>query len=92
MDCSMLSPERKLGAVGWVVIVGFVAAWDTLTPDTLSAAFGRGCETRVGRILVPLVWGITTAHLFGKLPHRADPFYIVLGLAKGAATRPVKSG
>lgn len=92
MDCSMISPERKFGAIGWVVLVGFVAAWDILTPDSLSSAFSRGCKTPVGRIVVPALWGITTAHLFGKLPNKVDPFYIAIGFAKGATTRSVKSG
>lgn len=84
---SSLSPERKFGVVGWCLIAGFIVAWDVLTPDSLTAAFDSGCKTRVGRIVVPAIWGITTAHLFGGLPRKADPFYIALELAKNRRNR-----
>lgn len=62
--------DRHIGAIGWVCLAGFVLAWDVLSPETLSTVFGRHRK----HPLVVAAWAVTTAHLFGVLPKRYDPF------------------
>lgn len=66
------------GHYGWGLVTAVVLAWDLLSEDSLSAAFGRGVAGE-HRIKVTGIWLILTMHLFKKLPKRIDPFYLFLG-------------
>ena len=69
----------KSGIVGWALLSTFVLAWDygvalQLEGETLSTSFRRAARNPKGRWPVVVVWGVTTLHLFGRLPARYDPF------------------
>jgi hypothetical protein len=58
------------GTVGWLTLAVAVLVWDKRAEESLSHAFSRAPKP-----LTAVIWGITTAHLFGILPHQVDPFY-----------------
>lgn len=68
---------KHRGKWGWLLIGGVVVAWDLIANDSLSAAFGR-CDRKV----TATATAVTTLHLFGLLPKKCDPFYILLGIAR----------
>lgn len=70
--------RERVGTAGWVGLLGYVALWDTVAPETLTHAFKRyDTAIRVGTIAV------TAAHLMGAIPRRFDPFYIAADLMPG---------
>ena len=64
----------KAGTLGWAACGLGILAFDTLAPETMSSAFRRGLENHRTAIPVIGAWAITSAHLFGALPERIDPF------------------
>lgn len=74
--------------VGWLGLALYVAAWDYAMSGTEGSSLTYGfqhVQARRHRHLIALGWGITTLHLFGLLPRRADPF-IWAGQAFGRRT------
>lgn len=72
----------KSGTTGWVLLASFVVGWDIGVAlrgggETLSSSFRRALLHPKARWPVIVAWGITTAHLFGRLPRNLDPFYFV---------------
>lgn len=72
---------RKLpsnGAIGWWAVAAVVLAYDTWAiaggRETLSAAFRENVSHPTWRWLVLPMWLVTSLHLFGKIPHKCDPF------------------
>lgn len=69
----------KSGTTGWVLLAGFVVAWDyaawKIRGESLTSAFRKSVQHPVARWPVVLAWGVTTFHLFGWLDPRVDPFY-----------------
>lgn len=64
--------HERVGTAGWIGLIGYVALWDKIAPETLTHAFKRyDTAVRVGAVAV------TAAHLMGVIPRRIDPFYIV---------------
>lgn len=70
--------ERKTGKYAWAAIGAFVAAYDLLGNDTLTASFKRGAENSRTRPFVYGALGVTAAHLCGVIPREIDPFYMVI--------------
>lgn len=74
--------RERVGTAGWVGLMGYVALWDTVAPETLTHAFKRyDTAVRVGALAV------TTAHLMGAIPRRFDPFYMAADLMPGRADK-----
>jgi hypothetical protein len=70
--------ESNTGRWGWLGIAVGVAAFDALSPETLSHSFQRAPRAvRLGAI------AITAAHLLDALPRRVDPFYMAADLTTG---------
>lgn len=71
---------RVTATTGWVVIALYVTAWDFYMGrrgETLSAGFRAASRHPVTRWPVIVAWAITTAHLFGWIPDRVDPYRAV---------------
>ena len=56
------------GFNGWAAVIATVITAEILDARTMSSAF------RASAPVSYILWGITSAHLFGLLPKRADPF------------------
>lgn len=78
----MANAISKRGTLGWALTAATVAVWDFAADDTMSAAFERGLARPRGRFLVATAWVVLTAHLFGWLPDRYDPFAGLLKAVK----------
>lgn len=65
------------GAIGWAALAAGVLAWDLMAEETLTGAFRRARQHPAGLAAVAVTWGILTAHLFGALPRRMDPFVVI---------------
>lgn len=74
------------GATGWVITAGVVTAWDLLADETMSSAFERGVRHKLARPAVVASWAVLTAHLFGALPEKHDPFKIFIKRVRPRAT------
>jgi hypothetical protein len=74
--------QRMVGHLGWAALAGSVLAWDVVAPESLSHAFARGLENRYTRPLVIGAWAVTTAHLFRRLPEKADPFLLTINTCR----------
>jgi len=59
------------GFNGWAAVVVTVIIAEVMDTRTMSSAF------RAAAPVSHILWGITTAHLFGILPQKADPFNYV---------------
>jgi hypothetical protein len=70
------------GATGWAITAGVITAWDILAEETMSSAFTRSVKHPRTRPAVVASWAILTAHLFGALPERYDPFKIFIKRVK----------
>jgi len=64
----------RMGTLGWVACAAGVAIFDIVANETMSSAFRRGLENPKTAAPVIGAWAVTTAHLFGVLPERIDPF------------------
>ena len=69
-----LDNESKIGTAGWIAIAGVVGAWDVCANETLTNAYKRGREHRVGRYAVRLAALYTIAHLEDLIPEPFDMF------------------
>jgi hypothetical protein len=74
--------KRHPGIDGWLVVAAVVLAAEALDEKTMSAAF-KSLPWKVKLT----VWTITTLHLFGVLPRRADPFMWLAALPVPRRTR-----
>jgi len=64
----------RAGTLGWAALATGVLIFDVVAHETMSSAFRRGLNNP--RTAAPVIgaWAITTAHLFGVLPEKLDPF------------------
>lgn len=69
---------ERSGKYAWAAIGAFVAAYDLLSHDSLTASFRRGAENPITCPLVYGALGVTAAHLAGVLPRSIDPFYLLI--------------
>jgi hypothetical protein len=69
---------EKTGKYAWAAIGAFVALYDILGNDTLTASFKRGAENPRTKPLVYGALGVTALHLCGVIPREVDPFYLVI--------------
>lgn len=77
----------KGGELGWAAIGIFVAGFDILAPETLTAAFKRApLPVRLGAL------AITSAHLLDLIPHSVDPFYLLQDLLPPRESQPMVIG
>lgn len=72
----------RKGTTGWVALAAGVVAWDLTSDETLTHAFRRAREHPVSFAALIAGWTILTAHLFGVLPARVDPFIVTFHAAK----------
>lgn len=63
------------GAAGWVSVGAVVVIAELLDARTMSEAFRSASGHPVGGPVIFASWAILTAHLFGVLPARYDPFH-----------------
>lgn len=61
----------SLYVFGWDY--GIAGHW---TGETLSDAFRRATHDPVSRWPVVVAWTVTTAHLYGWIPEKFDPFHL----------------
>jgi hypothetical protein len=63
---------------GWAAVALVVIAWDALSAETLTGAFGKAREAHpVADAGVIVAWAALTGHLLGVLPRQADPFAVL---------------
>lgn len=55
--------HSNIGAIGWAGLVGGIAVWDALAPQTLSAFVHKMNREHHTRPLVGLALGVTALHL-----------------------------
>jgi hypothetical protein len=67
-------PKAAPGWNGWVAIGLVVVAAELLDGKTMSTAFKEAARHKRYGIPVTAAWLTLTAHLFGWLPPRFDPF------------------
>lgn len=65
------------GAIGWLVIVVYVAAWDGHPrTQTLSDAFYKAWSgNSIGKVVTLGSWAVVTVHLF--YPMKNDPINLI---------------
>jgi hypothetical protein len=69
----------RRGGTGWLWLVAAILTWDLLAEEdqTLSDAFRRTKSRPARAVAAGTAWGLLTAHLWGVLPSRADPFHVI---------------
>lgn len=72
MKIKRLSP----GAAGWVSVGAVVVAAEVIDARTMSEAFHAASRHPIAGPTIALGWGVLTAHLFGVLPKKYDPFHL----------------
>lgn len=85
----MTVPHRMPpGSAGWAGIALIIAAAEVRDSRTMSDAFKAASRTPVTGPIMTVAYGILTAHLFGLLPTRFDPFhqFAIHTFAKGRYT------
>lgn len=55
--------DGNIGAIGWAGLIGGIAVWDALAPQTLSAFVHKMNREHHTRPLVGLALGVTALHL-----------------------------
>lgn len=69
-------PNRH-GERAWVALIAGVVAYDAYAfryrHSTMSTAFYELSKNWRGRLLLSVVWGFLTAHLFRVIPEKLDP-------------------
>lgn len=67
------------GGWKWGALAATIVALEVLPPhsESLTHACGRALDTKIGKVAIPAVMGITVAHLMDWIPHRVDPFYLI---------------
>lgn len=75
---AMKPPKPTTGELGWLGLVVYVVAVDSLAwrqqckgkecGETMSVAFGKSLQHPYARIGTLAAWGVVTAHLFWSLP------------------------
>lgn len=65
------------GTYGWIALAAGVAAFDYLSPETLSSAVDRALERPRGRYAAIGAVAITAAHLLNIIPEQYDPFKLL---------------
>ncbi len=69
--------REHFGTYGWAALAAGVAAFDILSPETLSHAVDRALERPVGRYFALGAIAVTAAHLVNVLPEKADPYHYI---------------
>ncbi len=69
----MRRPVLRGGTLGWLLLAGFVTAWDVFAEETLSTAFWRAVRSPRKRWVVIAAWAYITVHLFHLIPEKVDP-------------------
>jgi hypothetical protein len=77
------------GAGGWIAVGIAVAIAEIADSETMSHAFRDGLEHPVVGPVICITYGLLTAHLFGVIPQKYDPFvltgnWIALGVHRAA--------
>jgi hypothetical protein len=70
-------PKHDHPGWGWIALAALVLAADATGNETMSDAFKIASRQRVAGPAVVLTWATLTAHLFGLLPLRYDPFHMI---------------
>ena len=65
---------RTSGGKGWLGLVAYVILWDKYADETLSNWFWDSLRHPTRRVLVAVVWGLITVHLFRNVL-RLNPKY-----------------
>lgn len=65
------------GAAKWLTLGVVIVALEAVGNESLTHACGRALDSRIGKVVVPAVMGLTVSHLMDWLPRRADPFYLI---------------
>lgn len=65
--------RRHAAAYGWAGLIGYVIAWDSLAPDTLSNGFDRLLEKPVGKYIAMLAVAGMGMHLLNLNEHFGTP-------------------
>jgi hypothetical protein len=60
--------RRISGTWGWVGLLAYVIAWDSLAPETLSSAYWRALRRNPALALFIVGW--TASHLIARRPAR----------------------
>lgn len=78
MDASRADVTPRLidGGWGWLLLALLVGWWDSAPRrrESMSRAYYRAVRKPMLRWPVMATWAITSAHLFGFLPRKYDPF------------------
>lgn len=69
--------DSHAGTIGWIGIAAGVAAFDYLSPETLSSAVDRALESPRGRYAAIGAVALTAAHLLNIIPEQYDPFKLL---------------
>lgn len=71
------------GAVKWAVLGATIVALEFIGSESLTHACQRALETPVGKVAVPILMGVTVAHLMDWIPHQYDPYYWIADRVPG---------
>lgn len=63
------------GTAGWVSVGAVVVAAEIMDARTMSEAFRMASRHPVGGPVIFASWAVLTAHLFGAIPPKYDPFH-----------------
>lgn len=64
------------GAAGWVSVGAVVLAAEVIDARTMSEAFRAASRHPVAGPAMAVSWSVLTAHLFGLIPDKYDPFHL----------------
>lgn len=68
----------KTGEIAWIGLIAYIAAYDIIAMKTknptLSAAFYKFSQSKIGQPTLITFWFYLTAHLFRWIPKRYDLF------------------
>lgn len=70
------------GTYGWIALGAYVAAFDLLSPETLSSAVDRALEHKTMRYLAIGGTALVGAHLLNFIKPEYDPLIITADLVK----------
>lgn len=73
--------QVRPGDRGWLIAGAVVIAADLIDERTLSDSFREFSRTPYGLAVLIPAWALLTAHLFGIIPEKYDPFYAAFKVA-----------
>lgn len=65
------------GIIKWGALASAVIVLECVGTESLTHAFQRAAEHPVGKYVALGALGLTAAHLLDKIPHQADPYYMI---------------